>query len=222
MAAQFKHGITRNFSNIKILDMDVISDHFNPNIPSVMDHIWGFFAGIKQKGVQTTEKMLRSGTLVTGIGELILSNDGKTVKLQPPTNGAPYYLTNMQTLSLIRKLDDSKKTYRYNNKFKMEIAIFVFAINVVYFRLFCLLFGTIGLAIGGLIARRYWLDRQKRLEDKRRREQLEFNRRDRRSRVRDEDLPENQICVVCKVNPREVIHFTFSLCENLTYYRGWK
>lgn len=93
--------------------MDVISDNFNPNIPSVMDHIWGFFAGIKQKGVQTTEKMLRTGTLVTGIGELITSNDGKTIKLQPPSNGAPYFLTNMQTSSLIRKLDDSKKTYRF-------------------------------------------------------------------------------------------------------------
>ncbi|KRT83128.1 hypothetical protein AMK59_4273 [Oryctes borbonicus] len=166
-----------------VLDMDVISDHFNPNIPSVMDHIWGFFAGIKQKGVQTTERMLRTGTLVTGIGEIIISSDGQSIKLQPPSNGAPYYLTNMQTSSLIRKLDDNKKTYR----------------------LFCILFGTIGLVIGGLMIRRYWIDRQKRIEDERRKEQLEVNRRDRRSRVRDEDLPENQICVVCKVNPREII-----------------
>lgn len=55
------------------------------------------------------------------------------------------------------------------------------------------------------MVKRYWTERQKRLEDERRKEQLELNRRARRSRVRDEDLPDTQICVVCKINPREVI-----------------
>lgn len=86
---------------------------------------------------------------------------------------------------------DSKMFYMHNK-------------YIFHLRLFCILFGAIGLIIGGLMVRRYWTDRQKRIEDEKRKQQLEFNRRDRRSRVRDEDLPENQICVVCKVNPREV------------------
>lgn len=28
-----------------ILDMDVIADYFEPNIPSFSDHLWGFFTG---------------------------------------------------------------------------------------------------------------------------------------------------------------------------------
>lgn len=92
--------------------MDVISDVFTPTVPTIMDHIWGFFAGVRQRGVQTTEKMLRKGTVITGIGELIASEDGRSLRLQPPNNGAPFYLTNMQVTSLVRKLDDNKKSYR--------------------------------------------------------------------------------------------------------------
>lgn len=28
-----------------ILDLDVISDNFQPSIPTIIDHIWGFFTG---------------------------------------------------------------------------------------------------------------------------------------------------------------------------------
>lgn len=92
--------------------MDVISDVFNPTVPSVMDHIWGFFAGIRQRGIQSTEKMLRKDTMITGIGELGYSKDGNVLQLQPPTNGAPFYLTNMQVTSLVKKLEGSQKNYR--------------------------------------------------------------------------------------------------------------
>lgn len=92
--------------------MDVISDVFSPTVPSVMDHIWGFFSGLRQRGVQTTERMLRKGTMITGIGELVTSKDGRTIRLQPPTSGAPFYLTNMQVTSLVRKLDDTRRNYR--------------------------------------------------------------------------------------------------------------
>ncbi|XP_017774313.1 PREDICTED: mitochondrial ubiquitin ligase activator of nfkb 1 [Nicrophorus vespilloides] len=166
-----------------ILDMDVISDVFTPTVPSVMDHIWGFFAGVRQRGVQTTEKMLRKGTMITGIGELVASKDGSTLKLQPPTNEAPFYLTNMQITSLVRKLDDTKKTYRW----------------------LCLLFGTVGLVLGGLMARRFYKDYCKKRDDLRTREELERNRVERRRRVRDDDLPEIHLCVVCRINPREII-----------------
>lgn len=54
------------------------------------------------------------------------------------------------------------------------------------------------------MARRYWLYRMKEIEAKKRKKQLELSRRERRRQVRDEDLNENQRCVVCKSNPREV------------------
>lgn len=91
--------------------MDVISDQFQPTVPSVMDHVWGFFSGVRQRGVQTTERMLRQGAVITGIGELVTGDDG-TIRLQPPSNGTSYYLTNMQITSLVRRLDDRKKSYR--------------------------------------------------------------------------------------------------------------
>lgn len=163
--------------------MDVISDLFSPTVPTVMDHIWGFFAGVRQRGVQTTERMLRKGAVLTGIGELVSSEDGLSLRLQPPSNGAPFYLTNMQVTSLVRKLDDSKPNYR----------------------LLCALFGTIGLVLGGLIVRRYWKDRCKKLDDEKRKRDLETTRRERRRRVRDNNLTEGQLCVVCRANPREII-----------------
>ncbi|XP_022909989.1 mitochondrial E3 ubiquitin protein ligase 1-like [Onthophagus taurus] len=167
----------------EILDMDVISNQFNPNQPKVMDHVWAFFVGIKQKGVQTTEKMLRTNAIITGIGELVTSSDGKRVKLQPPTNGSPYFLTTMQVSSLLRKLESSKKTYK----------------------IICVLCAMVGVFVGGIIAKGFMKKRRVKLEEMRRREELQRSRKERRKRVRDEDLPENQICVVCKVNPREII-----------------
>lgn len=95
-----------------VLDLDVVSDVFKPSQPSVMDHIWGFFCGVRQRGVQETEKMLRTGAVMTGIGELSLAENGKTLRLQPPSDGSPFYLTNMQIFSLVKKLDDSKRNYR--------------------------------------------------------------------------------------------------------------
>ncbi|CAH1375065.1 mitochondrial E3 ubiquitin protein ligase 1-like [Tenebrio molitor] len=166
-----------------VLDMDVISDVFNPTVPSVMDHIWGFFAGIRQRGVQSTEKMLREGTTITGIGELVYSQDANILRLQPPSNGAPFYLTNMQVTSLIKKLNGSKKNYR----------------------LLCILFGTIGLVIGGLIIRKYWQYKDRLIEESKRKQMLDESRRKRRRQMRDQNLPENQICVVCKSNPIEII-----------------
>lgn len=166
--------------------MDVISDVFHPTVPSVMDHIWGFFAGVRQRGVQSTEKMLRKGTMITGIGELSTASDG-SLKLQPPANGAPFYLTTMQVTSLVKKLDVSKRKYK----------------------LLILLFGTVGLVITGLIFRKYWRWRKYIIEEEKRKKEIEKTRRERRRRMRDEQVPENQLCIVCKTNPLEVKNLNF-------------
>lgn len=176
----------------EILDLDVISDVFSPTTPTVMDHLWGFFTGVRQRGVQTVESMLRVGSVITGIGELVpVSKDSLSgrverpteLRLQPPSNGAPFFLTNMELSSLVRKLDDSRRNYR----------------------VLCIVFSTIGVFIGGLIVRRYLRERRARIDKLSRSRELEVGRKERRRRVRDEDLPEIQLCIVCKDHPREII-----------------
>lgn len=67
--------------------------------------------GIRQRGLQSTEELLREGSVMTGIGELAKTKS-KTLALQPPLNGTPFYLTSMSISSLLRKLDERKRTYR--------------------------------------------------------------------------------------------------------------
>ncbi|XP_071653181.1 mitochondrial E3 ubiquitin protein ligase 1 isoform X2 [Temnothorax longispinosus] len=50
-----------------ILDLDVISDNFQPSVPTIIDHVWEFFTGVRQRGIQSTEKMLRKDSIITAI-----------------------------------------------------------------------------------------------------------------------------------------------------------
>lgn len=56
--------------------------------------------------------MLREGVVMTGIGEISSINKQNLLSLQPPGNGSPFYLTTMSITSLIKKLDERKKTYK--------------------------------------------------------------------------------------------------------------
>lgn len=53
-------------------DLDVIHDSYEPSSLSFFDHVFGFFSGIRQRGLQTTEEILRDGSFITqlyiGIG----------------------------------------------------------------------------------------------------------------------------------------------------------
>lgn len=98
---------------VSLIDLDVIADKFEPCVPSLMDHVWGFFSGVRQRGLQNTEEMLRTGSLITGIGELTCSMSGRTLRLQPTSNGGPFYLTSIPITSLVRRLDDRKHSFRY-------------------------------------------------------------------------------------------------------------
>ncbi|XP_001599294.1 mitochondrial E3 ubiquitin protein ligase 1 [Nasonia vitripennis] len=168
----------------EILDMETISDFFEPSAPNLVDYVWGFFTGHRQRGLQSTEEMLREGSIITGIGELTKSpSKPDSLILQPPVNGTPYYLTTMSLSSLLRKLDDRKKIYRW----------------------LCLMFGAIGLFIGGMVLRRYLKDKEEQRLANELRKSLEESRKERRQRVRDKDLRDDQLCVVCRTNPREII-----------------
>ncbi|KAK2585050.1 hypothetical protein KPH14_008570 [Odynerus spinipes] len=157
-----------------ILDMDVISDYFEPTVPSFSDHLWGFFTGVRQRGLQSTEEMLREGVVITGIGEISCSiNKQNSLTLQPPSTGGPFYLTTMSITSLLRKLDERKKTYKW----------------------LCLIFGTIAVVITGVVVRRFWKSRRERRTAEVLRENLAASRRQRRQFVRDSDLRDDQLCV---------------------------
>lgn len=167
-----------------IVDMDVISDYFVPSAPTLVDHLWDFFTGVRRRGLQSTEEMLREGVTITGIGEVSASaNQKNLLVLQAPSDGTPFYLTTMSITSLLRKLDDRKKTYKW----------------------LCLIFGAIALVISGVVVRRFWKTRQERRSADELRENLAASRRQRRQFVRDSDLREDQLCVICRTNPREII-----------------
>lgn len=165
-----------------ILDLDMVSNTFEPTVPSFADHLWGFFTGVRQRGLQSTEELLREGAVITGIGELSRTKS-KILALQPPLNGTPFYLTSMSISSLFRKLNERKRTYR----------------------LLCIMFGAIGMLIGGIVFRRYWKDRTEQRMAEELRQSLAESRKERRQRVRDTDLREDQLCIVCRTNPREII-----------------
>ncbi|ENN73297.1 hypothetical protein D910_08984 [Dendroctonus ponderosae] len=160
------------------LDMDTISDTFHPTVPSMMDHIWGFFSGYRQRGIQSTEKMLREGTVMTGIGQLVFEQDG-SFKLQPPTNGEPFYLTTMPVSSLLKKLEISKRNY-----------------GVV-----ALICTAIGVVVAGIAVKKY-LNKRKRLKDEENKKiHIEETRRKRRRQIRDPNNLFENVCAVCKSNP---------------------
>lgn len=67
------------------------------------------------------------------------------------------------------------------------------------------MFGTIGVVIGVIIARRYWREREEERLKEELRLRLAESRKERRQRVRDYELREDQLCVVCRERPREII-----------------
>ncbi|XP_067009107.1 mitochondrial E3 ubiquitin protein ligase 1 [Anabrus simplex] len=167
-----------------VLDLETIADKFEPTNSSLIDHIWGFFTGVRQRGLQSTEEILREGVLITGIGELGISNtSGAAIRLQPPSSGAPFYITVLPIPSLVRRLEQQKRTYGY----------------------LTLIFGCVGMVIAGFVTHRWWKDRTRRRNDEDRRRRLEESRRFRRQRVREANVPDSQACVVCRENPREII-----------------
>lgn len=91
--------------------MDVISDKFEPMQPGVIDHVWGFFSGVRQRGLQTMEEMLRDGTYITAIGELSQGQGGQ-LKIQPPRDGLPLYLTTATKTNILKRLASSRDLLR--------------------------------------------------------------------------------------------------------------
>nr|CAD7197834.1 unnamed protein product [Timema douglasi] len=84
-------------------------------------------------------------------------------------------------------------------------------------RVLTVIFGGVGLVLLGMMTRRWWRERKHRRAAEQAKRQLEQTRKERRRRVRETDLPEYQLCVVCRQNPREMIMLPCGhvcLCED--------
>lgn len=165
-----------------LLDMDVIADKFEPLSPSVIDHLWGFFSGVRQRGLQTMEEMLRDGTYITAVGELSTSDTG-SLKIQPPRGGLPLYLTTTTKSILLRKLVNSRE----------------------FLKILLLVFGSVAMVVSGRIVMKYMKKKRKQEAEEKMKQQLAVGRRERRAQAREKNLDEVQLCVVCAENPKEII-----------------
>lgn len=164
-----------------ILDLDVVYDNYEPSRLSVADHIFGFITGVSQRGHQTTEEVLREGSFITAIGDIELTDTG--MKIQPSKVG-PMFLTTATKSTLIRRLEDAKS-------------------STLIRMLIC---GTVGAVLIGFIARKLYIKRKALREERMFKESMEKSRLERRSKQRNvESLTDDQKCVVCVTNPKEVI-----------------
>uniref|UniRef100_A0A8C5GIE6 RING-type E3 ubiquitin transferase n=1 Tax=Gouania willdenowi TaxID=441366 RepID=A0A8C5GIE6_GOUWI len=72
--------------------METVHEKFYHSVSTFGDIIGQYLSGVKPKGQLEIEKMLKVGTTLTGVGELIIDKDG-TLSLRAPTNGAEYLLS---------------------------------------------------------------------------------------------------------------------------------
>ncbi|XP_013140951.1 PREDICTED: mitochondrial ubiquitin ligase activator of nfkb 1-A [Papilio polytes] len=166
----------------ELLDLDVISDKFEPMSPGVIDHVWGFFSGVRQRGLQTMEEMLRDGSYITAIGELSRTQTG-ALKLQPPRDGLPLYLTTATKSSLLKRLASSRD----------------------FLRILLVVFGAVAVLASGRVAYKYLKRRKRRQLEESLKRQLAAGRKERRAHAREKNLTDVQLCVVCSENPKEII-----------------
>ncbi|NXI31257.1 MUL1 ligase, partial [Sterrhoptilus dennistouni] len=92
------------------LSLDTVYEKFHPSVQSFTDVIGHYISGERPKGIQETEQMLKVGTALTGVGELVLDN--ATIKLQPPKQGMPYYLSSLDFESLLQKQESSVRFWK--------------------------------------------------------------------------------------------------------------
>lgn len=92
------------------LSLETVYEKFHPSVQSFTDVLGHYISGERPKGIQETEQMLKVGTLLTGVGELVL--DSNTIKLQPPKQGLRYYLSSADFDALLRKQQASVRLWK--------------------------------------------------------------------------------------------------------------
>lgn len=107
------------------LSLETVYEKFHPSVQSFTDVIGHYISGERPKGIQETEQMLKVGTALTGVGELVLDN--ATIKLQPPKQGMPYYLSSLDFSTLLQKHEANVRFW------KILTVVFGFATCTVLF-----------------------------------------------------------------------------------------
>uniref|UniRef100_A0A8B9NDW4 RING-type E3 ubiquitin transferase n=1 Tax=Accipiter nisus TaxID=211598 RepID=A0A8B9NDW4_9AVES len=107
------------------LSLETVYEKFHPSVQSFTDVIGHYISGERPKGIQETEQMLKVGTALTGVGELVLDNT--TIKLQPPKQGMPYYLSSVDFHTLLQKQESNVRFW------KLLTVIFGFATCAILF-----------------------------------------------------------------------------------------
>jgi len=173
-----------DWSDAVRVDLDTVYDQFESAENSLGSHLWGWVVGDMQKGVQKTEEMLVKGSTITGIGEVVSGPMG--VRLQPPTDGKPFYLVKNSLSSLIKEVEGSRTVLKV-----------------------CLgVFGGIGLLVASLAAWKLYKKRNEEEAGQRNQRQVDAIREERVSRgprPSGDDIPDVLQCVVCLGAEREVI-----------------
>lgn len=205
--------------------MDIIHDSYEPSSLSFFDHVFGFFSGIRQRGLQTTEEILRDGSFITAVGEIEL--DGNNLKLQE-SNMGPMFLTTATKSSLIRRFEQAKNGMLWVNAYMKKIMQSFVEVNIVcllidcdpfdWFRSKVVICGIIGAVLTGIIVRKIYVRKKQERIERKLKESLEKARRERRqqSRPRARDLRDDEKCVVCVENPKEACIFSPCISQRAT------
>lgn len=93
------------------LPLETVYERFQQPAHGFKDLIGHYLSGEKPKGFLETEEMLQVGASLTGIGELVLHPDG-TLHLQPPGDGADYFLCLGDWQTLLAELESLSRFWK--------------------------------------------------------------------------------------------------------------
>ncbi|XP_069013315.1 mitochondrial ubiquitin ligase activator of nfkb 1-A isoform X1 [Embiotoca jacksoni] len=171
---------------------EVTHEKFHQVYNSLGDLVGQYLSGEKLKGQLEIEEMLKVGTTVTGVGELILDTDG-SLTLQPPSDGSQYLLS-MADFETLRRESEGE-------------ALWWKGLTVG-----CAAAGAAVLLWVGLRYYRHLKVRWEQEQDKRDFERLRAEASGLRAAVADPKAPQDgvadntaHICVICLSHPRDCI-----------------
>ncbi|XP_072219148.1 mitochondrial ubiquitin ligase activator of nfkb 1-A [Leuresthes tenuis] len=144
-----------------------------------------YLSGEKPKGLLEIEEMLKVGTTITGVGELILDTDG-TLSLRPPSDSSQYFLS-MADFETLRRENDNMAAW-----WKVLAVASALAGAAVFF--------WASLRYYRHLKARWEQDKENREFARRQTEALELP-----ATEAPQDGADNHVCVICLSQPRDCI-----------------
>ena len=109
------------------LDMQTVRDQFIPEPFSLSSWCVGWIVGRKLKGTQEVEELLLDGTVLTAVGELVVTKDG-SFQLRSPADtkqSLPFILSNLPYISLMNGYEARKSVCKWSLVFFGGIGIYL-------------------------------------------------------------------------------------------------